>query len=145
MTKLQDLLAVGLFCGLLALIGRTDSQSNKSDDDSGDDRNARIVYNLVGDEKYSVAVNEYGYDAYGFQPDAAARLFLPSALLYRYYFRAECSGIEKVPSGRVLLIANHAGQLPFDGVADVGGTEITAQKDLFRPIVQHAHAREKER
>ena len=60
-------------------------------------------------------LNEYGYDPYGLSLDAARRMMLPMALLYRHYFRVETFGIEKVPSGRVLLIANHAGQLPFDG------------------------------
>src|SRR5437660_11704392 len=37
--------------------------------------------------------------------------------LYRHYFRAKAFGIEHVPaSGRVLLVANHSGQLPFDGL-----------------------------
>ncbi len=36
-------------------------------------------------------------------------------LLYRKYFRCEVHGIENVPDGRVLLIANHSGQLPIDG------------------------------
>jgi 1-acyl-sn-glycerol-3-phosphate acyltransferase len=34
---------------------------------------------------------------------------LPMAALYRSWLRVETSGIERVPSGRVLLIANHAG------------------------------------
>ncbi|MCX7809267.1 MAG: acyltransferase family protein, partial [Deltaproteobacteria bacterium] len=38
-----------------------------------------------------------------------------AALLYRFYFRVRTRGIERVPQGRVLLIANHSGQLPFDG------------------------------
>ena len=32
------------------------------------------------------------------------------------YFRPELHGIENVPSGRVLIVPNHSGQLPFDGV-----------------------------
>jgi 1-acyl-sn-glycerol-3-phosphate acyltransferase len=40
---------------------------------------------------------------------------LPVALIYRHYFRAETFDIDRVPEGRVLLIGNHAGQLPFDG------------------------------
>jgi 1-acyl-sn-glycerol-3-phosphate acyltransferase len=61
-------------------------------------------------------LNGYGYDPFGFNPDVASRLVLPVALLYRHYFRAETHGIERVPQGRVLLIANHAGQLPYDGL-----------------------------
>jgi 1-acyl-sn-glycerol-3-phosphate acyltransferase len=39
----------------------------------------------------------------------------PLLWLYRRWFRVETHGIENVPAeGRVLLVANHSGQLPFD-------------------------------
>jgi 1-acyl-sn-glycerol-3-phosphate acyltransferase len=60
-------------------------------------------------------LNEYGYDPYGLHVDAVRRAILPVALLYRYYFRVETYDIDKVPSGRFLLIGNHAGQMPYDG------------------------------
>ena len=60
-------------------------------------------------------INEYGFDPYGLRLESARRMALPVALLYRYYFRVETFDIDRVPEGRVLLIANHAGQLPFDG------------------------------
>jgi len=60
-------------------------------------------------------VNEYGFDPYGFSIESAMQMTLPVALLYRHYFRVETFDIGRVPEGRVLLIANHAGQLPFDG------------------------------
>ena len=66
--------------------------------------------------KIPTRLNEYGFDQFGLEPAGAKSQLLLSALLYRYYFRVETRGIEKVPSGRVLLIANHAGQLPFDGM-----------------------------
>ena len=59
-------------------------------------------------------LNEYGYDAYGMSPFWMRRVLMPFALLYRYYFRVEVAGIENLPEGRVIVIANHAGQLPFD-------------------------------
>ena len=59
-------------------------------------------------------LNEYGYDPYGFHPDAARRQLLPAALLYRYYFRVEIHDIDRVSPDRVLLIANHAGQMAYD-------------------------------
>jgi 1-acyl-sn-glycerol-3-phosphate acyltransferase len=61
-------------------------------------------------------VNEFGFDPYGFKPDVVRRSSLPAVLLYRYYFRTECHDLKNVPQGRVLLVANHAGQLPFDGL-----------------------------
>ncbi|HET9753719.1 MAG TPA: lysophospholipid acyltransferase family protein, partial [Myxococcales bacterium] len=35
--------------------------------------------------------------------------------LYRNYFRVQTHGIEQVPAGRAMLVANHSGQLPLDG------------------------------
>jgi len=61
-------------------------------------------------------LNEYGYDPFGASLEFARKTSAVGAFLYRYYFRVETSGIEKVPDGRVLLIANHAGNtLPMDG------------------------------
>jgi 1-acyl-sn-glycerol-3-phosphate acyltransferase len=78
----------------------------------------RVMQRELGERicKTPTPLNEYGFDKYGFQPDEALRLMLPVLALYRYYFRVENHGIENVPPGRVLLIANHAGQLPFDGM-----------------------------
>jgi 1-acyl-sn-glycerol-3-phosphate acyltransferase len=60
-------------------------------------------------------INEYGYDAYGLSPEWLRRMAIPGVLLYRYYFRTEVFDVERLPAGRCLLVANHAGQLPFDG------------------------------
>ena len=60
-------------------------------------------------------LNEFGFDAYGLSPDWLRRSALPGVLLYRYWFRCKVYDIERLPAGRVLLVANHAGQLPFDG------------------------------
>ena len=66
-------------------------------------------------EKAPMRLNEFGFDPYGLSPAWWSRALLPMVLLYRYYFRVETCGIERVPAGRVLVVANHAGQLPFDG------------------------------
>jgi 1-acyl-sn-glycerol-3-phosphate acyltransferase len=60
-------------------------------------------------------LNEYGFDPYGLHLDVARRLFLPVAFMHRYYFRVETHDIDRVPPGRVLLVANHAGQTGYDG------------------------------
>jgi 1-acyl-sn-glycerol-3-phosphate acyltransferase len=71
-----------------------------------DDRLARIPTRL----------NEYGYDPFGFSPGYGRSLVATIALVYRYYFRVEARGLERVPEGRVLLIANHAGNtFAWDG------------------------------
>lgn len=58
--------------------------------------------------------NEYGVDPYGFSLEYALSALGPFIWLYKNYFRVETHGIERVPRGRVLLIANHSGQLPLD-------------------------------
>jgi 1-acyl-sn-glycerol-3-phosphate acyltransferase len=65
--------------------------------------------------KAIVQRNDYGFDPYGFEPSAAKTSYLPGALLHRFYFRVESFDIDRVPAGRVLLIANHAGQFAYDG------------------------------
>jgi 1-acyl-sn-glycerol-3-phosphate acyltransferase len=60
------------------------------------------------------ALNEYGVDRFGMEPRAMHSQLLFAALLYKHYFRVDARGFEHVPEGRVLLIGNHAGQLPFD-------------------------------
>ncbi|MBT40088.1 MAG: glycerol acyltransferase [Deltaproteobacteria bacterium] len=58
--------------------------------------------------------NEFGYDPYGLSPEWLQHSVLPVVLLYRYWFRCRVYDIDRLPAGRVLLVANHAGQLPFD-------------------------------
>ena len=59
-------------------------------------------------------LNAYGYDPWGFHPDTARRALLVTTLLYRYWFRVETHGLDRLPAGRVLLIGNHAGQVALD-------------------------------
>jgi len=79
--------------------------------DSVRELDARIGERLA---RIPSALNEYGVDRFGMEPRAAHSQLLFAALLYKHYFRVEARGFEHVPEGRVLLIANHAGQLPFD-------------------------------
>jgi 1-acyl-sn-glycerol-3-phosphate acyltransferase len=65
-------------------------------------------------QRIPTRLNAYGYDAFGFHPDASRRALFFTALLYRYWFRVEVHGIERLPPGRVLVIANHGGQIALD-------------------------------
>ena len=47
--------------------------------------------------------------------ETAKYAIMVSAFFHRVYFRTEVTGVENVPKGRVLLIANHSGQVPIDG------------------------------
>src|SRR5687767_9968845 len=60
--------------------------------------------------------NEYGVDPFGFSLEFAMSAVAPMVWIYRHYHRVETHGVEKVPKGRVLLVSNHSGQLPMDGV-----------------------------
>ena len=71
-----------------------------------EDRLERIPSNL----------GPYGVDPFGFDPQYVKKVVGPAAWLYRKYFRCEAHGLENVPEGRCLIIANHSGQLPFDGL-----------------------------
>lgn len=60
--------------------------------------------------------NEYGFDPFGFEPEFLKYIVPIAERLYRKYFRTEVFDIENLPdSGRVLLVANHTGQIPIDG------------------------------
>ncbi len=55
-----------------------------------------------------------GVDPFGFDLEWGRYSAAALAVLYRRYFRVEAYGIDNIPQGRVLLIANHSGQLPID-------------------------------
>src|SRR5512138_833370 len=66
-------------------------------------------------DKLTPPRNEYGVDPYGLDIDFAVAAMAPFLWLYRKYFRVQVHDIERLPTeGRVLLVANHSGQLPFD-------------------------------
>jgi len=54
-----------------------------------------------------------------------------TAYLYRGYFRTEIHGIENVPAGRVMLIGNHSGQIPLDGVVVVTSMALDGKPPRF--------------
>jgi 1-acyl-sn-glycerol-3-phosphate acyltransferase len=57
-------------------------------------------------------VDEFGYD-----PAYERKLMPLFDLMYEKYFRVELHGIDRVPAeGRCLLVANHSGTLPLDGL-----------------------------
>ncbi|MEZ4474864.1 MAG: lysophospholipid acyltransferase family protein [bacterium] len=58
----------------------------------------------------------YETDAFGFDPEALKPVIPVVEFLYRKYFRVQTFGLENLPEGRVLLIANHSGQIPMDGM-----------------------------
>ena len=57
-----------------------------------------------------------GDDPFGLDPEFTRYGAMLTAFMHRRYFRTEVHGIENVPAGRALLIANHSGQIPIDGL-----------------------------
>jgi len=63
------------------------------------------------------AVGSYGYDPWGASLEGSKIGLAIFKRFYDNYFRVQAFGLENVPkTGRVLIIANHSGQLPLDGV-----------------------------
>ncbi len=77
-------------------------------------------------------LGELGVDPFGYDPKMIKYAAAPVIWLYENYFRVLAHGIENVPEGRVLLIANHSGQLPFDGM--MIGASMVMERDPPRIV-----------
>jgi 1-acyl-sn-glycerol-3-phosphate acyltransferase len=73
----------------------------------GEEFNARLA-------RVPLNLTATGVDPFGMDPHWTKYALASVALLHRHYFRSEVFGVEHVPSSRVLLIANHSGQIPID-------------------------------
>jgi 1-acyl-sn-glycerol-3-phosphate acyltransferase len=55
-------------------------------------------------------------DGFGFDAEFTERVKRVALWFYRHYWRVETEGVDHVPArGRALLVANHAGIVPYDG------------------------------
>ncbi|QSP93700.1 acyltransferase family protein [Marinobacter salinisoli] len=62
-------------------------------------------------------IGSLGYDPWGYNNNAIKYGLGLLKPIYERYFRVQAHGVENVPAdGPVLLIANHSGQLPIDGL-----------------------------
>jgi len=89
-----------------------------------DDLNARV--NRVFNEADEASLEPFGVDY-----DSVRLTLALIAYLYRFYFRVEVHGIEKFPTGRVLLVANHAGLIPIDGFVIASALALDAEPPRF--------------
>ncbi len=77
-------------------------------------------------------------DDFGHDPRATARWEWLFEFLYSRWFRVEASGLENIPArGRALLVANHAGSLPYDSamVMHAVRRDHPSRRDV-RPLVE---------
>jgi 1-acyl-sn-glycerol-3-phosphate acyltransferase len=77
-------------------------------------------------------------DDFGRDPKATARWEWFLEFLYSAWFRVQCEGLEHVPSkGRAILVANHAGTLPYDSLMLVHAVrrDHRSRRDV-RPLVE---------
>jgi 1-acyl-sn-glycerol-3-phosphate acyltransferase len=82
--------------------------------------NSSIQYQ--GDVVKRRLTGEYETDQWGLDREIldAVRPFFE--FMYKTYWRVETSGLENIPGeGRALLVANHSGQLPWDGAMVASG------------------------
>lgn len=66
--------------------------------------------------RVNITAGSHGVDPFGLDPEWAKYAVATAAFFYRFYFRAESFDVDRLPPGRVLLVSNHSGQLPFDGM-----------------------------
>lgn len=60
---------------------------------------------------------DYTVDDFGFDPELNDSVLMGLArLLYYHWFQVEVRGLENVPEGAALVVANHAGTLPLDAL-----------------------------
>jgi len=95
-----------------------------AEDALGEDLDARIA-------RIPRQANEVGFDPFGFDPDAGRYALAAAAFLHRWYFRTEVFHIERVPAGRCLVIANHSGQIPIDGLIIGSALMLDAEPPRF--------------
>lgn len=87
-------------------------------------------------DSVDLKVNQLGYDPWGFSPKECKKLYSLAYQIYRY-FRPIVTGVENLPPGRVLVIGNHSGQLPFDGLVVAVACLLDARPPrLVRPMAE---------
>ncbi|MGH2712208.1 MAG: 1-acyl-sn-glycerol-3-phosphate acyltransferase [Actinomycetota bacterium] len=75
---------------------------------------------------------EYEIDEFGFDPELTEKVLAPAArFFHEKWWRVDWIGIENVPStGGALLVANHAGTVPWDAVVMKFGVLDHAQRHV---------------
>ncbi len=90
----------------------------------GEDFDARIA-------RVPMTLGPSGVDPFGQDPEWTKHALACVALLHRKYFRTDVFGAANVPKGRVLLIANHSGQVPIDAAIIAAAMFMDAEPPRF--------------
>ncbi len=67
-------------------------------------------------EAYVLDDSGHGTDVFGTNREGVGNAYAVAYWLHRYYFRVVSAGHENVPAGAALIVGNHSGLLPFDGM-----------------------------
>ena len=78
-------------------------------------------------------IGSLGYDPWGYNNEAITYGLSITKQIYVKYFQVQAHGVENIPAeGPVLIIANHSGQLPIDGLL-IGYALASREKDARIP------------
>jgi len=80
---------------------------------------SKLVSADLGDQvdRMHKPIGSLGYDPWGYNNEKVKVGLSLTRQLYEKYFRVETTGIDNIPAeGPVLIVANHSGQLPIDGL-----------------------------
>ncbi|MBK8255387.1 MAG: acyltransferase family protein [Polyangiaceae bacterium] len=88
-------------------------------------------------KRVHIATGAHTVDPFGLDPAWAKYALGTAAAFYKFYFRAESFDVNRVPPGRVLLVSNHSGQLPFDGMMIAASIFLEAEPPrIMRSMVE---------
>ena len=89
-------------------------------------------------DELEINQNEFGFDSFGLSKDKIRSAMLLGHWMHRHYFRTEVYNAEHIPAqGRVFIVGNHSGQLPYDGaVVCTSAFFDTPSPRLFRSMAE---------
>lgn len=103
-----------------------------------------VVDRILGedfDERVETVRAHYtglGGDLFGLDAETVRSAARVCASFHRLYFRTEVHGVDDVPAGRVLLVANHSGQIPVDAAVIACTLLLDAKRPrIMRAMVDH--------
>jgi 1-acyl-sn-glycerol-3-phosphate acyltransferase len=87
----------------------------------------------------AAALEEPRPERFGFRLTTASQLYLITAFLYRRYFRVDCHGLEDLPAGPLILVANHGSRvLAWDGAMIITACVLEAEPPrLVHGMAEH--------